>query len=487
MTLNKVKVLLSFLLVSVCACFGKEHTDAVSRYTIGFSQSADDRWRQIMMIQMESEVSKYPNLTLVISEAHNDTQTQIRQIREFIDRRVDLLIISPNEAEPITPVAEEAYRKGIPTIIWDRKILSEEYTTYIGADNYAIGRGVGNFIRAHFPQGSSILEIQGLRGSSPAYERHNGFKDVVDGDYPVRSIYGDWLPEATKSKVLDIPSYSGIDLVFAHNDDMALAAYEGIMEKSPTDAQRIKFIGVDAIVGVDAVLDGRLEASFLYPPGGEFVISTAMKILRGEQVEKNNTLQSSIVDITNAETLKTQSEQILNYQKRIKDQRQELDRIENGYRSVKTALFLAVLLVVILLISAFLAFIANARARRKNAELEILANQKLESFNRPSADDLFKDRLIDILERSYENAEFRVESMSDSLGMSRVQLYRKIHAIYGMAPTDLLKAYRLRKAAAMLKRGGYTVSEVAYSVGFSTPSYFTKCFKEMFGVKPSDY
>lgn len=489
MNFCKSTVLSAILIFSsVCSLFSREHTDAVSRkYTIGFSQSADDRWRQIMMIQMKSEVSKYPNLTLLISEAHNDTETQVRQIHEFIDRRVDLLVISPNESEPITPVAVEAYRSGIPTIIWDRKILSEEYTAYIGADNYSIGRSVGGYICSHFPKGSSILEIQGLRGSSPAQERHNGFMDVVNGDYRIRSIVGDWLPEVVKSKVRDISDWSRIDLVFAHNDDMALAAYEGIRERSPEDAGRIRFIGVDAIVGVDAVIDGRLEASFLYPPGGDFVIGTAMKILSGEKVEKNYTLTSSIVDSTNAETLKKQSDQMLDYQSRINEQRRELDSLESGYRSVRIVLILMVVLLLVLLVVAVLTFVANSRIKKRNAELEVLANQRVESFTKPGADDLFKDRLFDIMEHSYDKSDFTIESMSGSLGMSRVHLYRKCQEIYGIAPTDLLRTFRLRKAAAMLRRGGYTVSEVAYSVGFSTPSYFTKCFKEMFGVKPSEF
>lgn len=484
---SKVLLPVILIIVSVCSACGAEHTDAVSRHTIGFSQSADDRWRQIMMIQMESEVSKYPNLNLIIREAHNDTETQICQIREFIDRKVDLLIISPNESEPITPIAVEAYRKGIPTIIWDRKILSDEYTAYIGADNCSIGRSVGNYIRAHFPPGSSILEIQGLRGSSPAQERHKGFVDVVRGDYRVRSIVGDWLPSATKSKVLDITDYSGIDLVFAHNDDMALAAYEGISERSPSDAKRIKFIGVDAIVGVDAVIDGRLEASFLYPPGGEFVIETAMKLLSGEPVEKNNTLSSFTVDATNAETLKTQSDQMLGYQEHINQQKKELDKLNASYRSALALFVLLVVLVIALLVVVVLAFVANSKVRKRNAELEALANQRIEQFTKPGADDLFKDRLLDIMERSYDKSDFTVESMSAALGMSRVHLYRKIHEMYGIAPTDLLRTFRLRKAAAMLKRGGLTVSEVAYSVGFSTPGYFTKCFKEMFGVIPSEF
>ena len=476
-----------FIMVSVCSAFCAERTDAVSRYTIGFSQSADDRWRQIMMIQMESEVSKYPNLTLLIREAHNDTETQIRQIRELMEQKVDLLIISPNESEPITPIAIEAYRSGIPTIIWDRKILSDEYTAYIGADNYSIGRSVGNYIRSHFPPGSSILEIQGLRGSSPAQERHKGFIDVVNGDYRVRSIWGDWLSAATKSKVLDIQDYSRIDLVFAHNDDMALAAYDGISERSQADAKRIRFIGVDAIVGVDAVIDGRLEASFLYPPGGEFVIETAMKILGGKPVERKYILHSFIVDSTNAETIKAQSDQMLDYQNRINAQKKELDALDTGYRSARNVLILMILFVLVLLVVATLAVVANSKIRKRNAELEVLVNQKLEQFTKPRADDLFKDRLFDIMEHSYDKSDFTVESMSEALGMSRVHLYRKIHDMYGIAPTDLMRTFRLRKAAAMLKRGGYTVSEVAYSVGFSTPGYFTKCFKEMFGVTPSEF
>lgn len=435
------------------------------------------------MIQMESEVSKYPNLNLIISEAHNDTQTQIRQIRDFIDRKVDLLIISPNESEPITPIAVEAYRKGIPTIIWDRKIQSDEYTAYIGGDNYAIGRSVGNYIRAHFPAGSTILEIQGLRGCLPHRSGTRASRMWSTGITASGASSETGFPRWRSRS----PDLSGIDLVFAHNDDMALAAYEAIRERSPKDAKRIRFIGVDAIVGVDAVIDGRLEASFLYPPGGEYVIGEAMRILGGVQVEKNHTLPSSIVDTTNAETIKAQSDQMLDYQNHINTQKKELDQLNAGYRSVRSGLILMFLLVIVLLAAAVLTFIANSKIRKRNAELEVMASQRMEAFTKPNAEDLFKDMLYDIMERSYDKSDFTVESMSETLGMSRVHLYRKINEIYGIAPTELLRTYRLRKAAAMLRRGGYTISEVAYSVGFSTPGYFSKCFREMFGVNPSDF
>ena len=231
--------------------------DAVT-YRIGFSQCADDMWRQIMMIQMEAEATKYPNINLNIKVSRNNTEQQVSQIRELIDEGVDLLIISPNESSSqITDAAEEAYLSGIPTIIWDRKIESDMYSTYISADNYEIGRDVGEYVRSILPTGSSILEICGLEGSSPARERHQGFIDVINGHYDITRINGNWIHDVAKARVEDISDYKDIDLIFGHNDDMVLAAYEAINFRNSNDADRIKFIGIDAIVGVDAIIEAR--------------------------------------------------------------------------------------------------------------------------------------------------------------------------------------------------------------------------------------
>ena len=306
--------------IMLCSC--KKESEAVSQsYTIGFSQCVEDMWRQITMIQMEAEAGKYPGLHLIIKTASGDTDKQIEQIHELTDAKVDLLIISPNETEPVTAAAVEAYKKGIPTIIWDRKINSDQYTTFISADNYAIGRDVGQYVLSVLPEGSSILEISGLKGSSPAIERHKGFMDVIDSKYKLTSIIGDWQPAVARARVEDIPDYSKFDLVFGQNDEMALAAYDAIYDRNPEDADRIIFLGIDAVVGIDAIIDGRLDASFLYPPGGEFVIETAMKILKGETVDKQYILKSSRIDVSNALTLKSQSGQSLNYRGRINEQK----------------------------------------------------------------------------------------------------------------------------------------------------------------------
>ena len=386
--------------IMLCSC--KKESEAVSQsYTIGFSQCVEDMWRQITMIQMEAEAGKYPGLHLIIKTASGDTDKQIEQIHELTDAKVDLLIISPNETEPVTAAAVEAYKKGIPTIIWDRKINSDQYTTFISADNYAIGRDVGQYVLSVLPEGSSILEISGLKGSSPAIERHKGFMDVIDSKYKLTSIIGDWQAAVARARVEDIPDYSKFDLVFGQNDEMALAAYDAIYDRNPEDADRIIFLGIDAVVGIDAIIDGRLDASFLYPPGGEFVIETAMKILKGESVDKQYILKSSRIDVSNALTLKSQSGQILNYQSRINEQKKKLDNISNSYYMLRIATWLGILVLFVLTILAILIISNNRRLTirnkelelkriqtekitdelvAKNAEIENLANQKLQFF-----------------------------------------------------------------------------------------------------------
>lgn len=356
--------------VFLSGCQQEKEVDT-KKYTIGFSQCVDDMWRQITMIQMEAEATKYPGLHLVIKNASGNTEKQIDQIKELANSGVDLLIISPNETGPVTQAAVDAYRKGIPTIIWDRKIDSKEYTTFISADNYAIGRDVGKYVCSVLPEGATILEISGLKGSSPAIDRHNGFLDVIGSKYHVTTIAGDWQPSVARARVEDISDYSKIDLVFGQNDEMALAAYDAVSLKNPADAERIKFIGIDAVVGIDAVIDGRLDASFLYPPGGEFVIQTAMKILKGDPVEKNYTLKSFIVDSTNASTLKAQSDQLLNYQSHINAQKKQLDTITSSYSLLRESVW--VILVFVILMSMFIlfAFSTNKKLTKKNKELEL--------------------------------------------------------------------------------------------------------------------
>ena len=175
---NPLYILLWLFLILCFACSpGKKE----KKYVIGVSQcSMTDIWRQSMIRDMEVEALNHPEIELVVMDASQDNDTQISQIKGFIKKKVDLLIISSNETEPVTPVAVEAYRAGIPTIILDRKINSDEYTTYIGADNYEIGRSIGMYVSSLIKKETTILEIWGRRGSSSATERHQGFVECED-------------------------------------------------------------------------------------------------------------------------------------------------------------------------------------------------------------------------------------------------------------------------------------------------------------------
>lgn len=134
------------------------------KFVIGFSQCvANDAWRDAMHEEMFRELSFYPNLSLEIKDAKGNNELQIAQIRELQKQKVDLLIVSPNESEPITPIVEEVFRSGIPVIVVDRKINSNQYSAYIGGNNYEIGYTAGQYVRNIFDKEIKILEIWGLR------------------------------------------------------------------------------------------------------------------------------------------------------------------------------------------------------------------------------------------------------------------------------------------------------------------------------------
>lgn len=347
-------------------------------FVVGVSHSSiNDSWRKAMMLDMQVKASDYPGMTLDVKDADEDNDTQIKQIRELIKKRVDLIIISANESEPITTAAVEAYRAGIPTIIIDRKIYSEEYTTFIGADNYEIGRAAGLFVNSLLKKGkTTIVEVWGREGSSSALDRHNGFSDALihNNNVTVKTVYGRWHRDEAKVNIAALGSFENIDIVYAHNDPMALAAREAIMEVDPQAAERIKFIGIDALPGkgkgIEAVRDGYLTASFVYPTGGSTAIKVAWQILNGMPVSKHYALTSALIDKDNAGTIYLQTEQLADYQDQIEKQRNNLDKMFSEYRFLQNSVGLILLLLGIVILLALYVIHIFRKVQRKNHELK---------------------------------------------------------------------------------------------------------------------
>lgn len=367
------KYYLSLLFLSLvivgCSRTGKE-----KKYVIGLSQCMlNDDWRQAMIKESTIEISNYDNVELVVKDAKNNNETQIEQIRELVRQKVDVLIISPYQSEPITAVAEEAYRAGIPTIITDRKVNTDLYTTFVSANNYEIGKAAGNYAASHLPKNALILELWGLTQTSPAQERHKGFVDALIGrnDLNYRRIDGQWLYDSVRVELQKLEHPEEIDFVYSHNDMMAIAAREYFTALDSVKGKALHIIGVDAVpgAGLEAVQDGRINASFMYPTGGEQVIRAAMQIIRGQHVDKFIPLRTAPVDRQAAETLLLQSEQLQNYKQRIEAQLSRIDGLSGRFYFLQNSLLVISLLMLGFIALSVYVFYINRKVHRTNKSL----------------------------------------------------------------------------------------------------------------------
>lgn len=366
--------LLFLVLLSVTGCGQRTKT---AEFTIGFSQCiGSDQWRKTMLQEMKMELSLHPGARFIYKDAQGNSETQIRQVKSMLKEGIDLLIISPNEAQPLTPIVDETYSKGIPVIIIDRKTASSQYTAYVGADNYQVGRMAADYIAATSRGKVNVLEIMGLPGSSPAIERERGFADGIAKNTRIRitaKIYGDWVKQHAISQLSQIGrNLTETDYVFAHNDVMAAGARAYI--NTSYRGKQVKVIGVDALPsqggGLQLVADGILNASLLYPTGGKEAITTAFQILNKATFIRENILQSLVIDPSNVQLMKLQWNRISTQQRDIENQQGLLEEQRIIYNDQKMILNVIVITLVLAIIFGGLAFFSLIENRKANKSLE---------------------------------------------------------------------------------------------------------------------
>ena len=386
------------LLFLSVACSRKE-----ADYTIAVSQCSEDDWRAQMNKEILREALFYPGVNIEVYQAHDDNVRQIQDIESLIKKKVDLLIVAPNEAEAITPVIEKVYDAGIPVILVDRKINSEKYTAYVGADNYEIGRRAGEYIADRLKGKGRVIEIAGLKGSTPAVERHRGMVEALKAAPDVQviaSVEAGWFQQKA-GEVMDslLDVYPQVDLVFAQNDRMAIGAYEKARQKKR--AGQIAFVGVDAVTdGVESVAGGRLDATFIYPTGGDKVMQVAMAILRGEPYQRENILSTALVNRANARVMQMQMKHILTLDQKIELLNRQLDDYFLRYSAQKMFLYACV---VILVLAGFLFFFLVRAFWGKNRLNTELSSQKQQLEQQRDQLQAQRDQLI-VLSRQLEEA-----------------------------------------------------------------------------------
>ena len=367
-------IVILFCFLGMVAC----HQD-VPHFRIGVAQCSDDSWRHKMNDEILREAMFYDGVAVEIRSAGDDNRKQAEDVRYFMDKGVDLLIISANEAAPMTPVVEEAYRKGIPVILIDRKILSDKYTAYIGADNYEIGRAVGNYIASSLRGKGNVVELTGLGGSTPAMERHQGFMAAISKFPDIKLI--DKADAAWESGPAEVEMDSmlcrhpKIDAVYAHNDRIAPGAYRAA--KKVGREKEMLFVGIDALPGkgngLELVLDSVLNATFIYPTNGDKVVQLAMNILEKKPYPRETVMNTAVVDHTNAHVMQLQTMHIAELDQKI----ETLNGRIGGYLSrVATQQVVMYGGLVILLLVAGLLLVVYKSLRSKNRLNRELSEQK---------------------------------------------------------------------------------------------------------------
>jgi len=507
------------LLVTICWGCSRQQP----RYVIGVSQCSEDIWRDKQNAELRMGTYFQEGVELRFTAAYDSDERQVQQIDSLLQTGIDLLIVAPNQLQTITPAIDKAYDSGVPVIVFERKTNSQKYTAFMSADNYEMGRQMGEYVSARLGHHGNVVEVRGLAGSSPAIERHEGFAEAISSDpdiHIIATLQGDW----TEQKAYEIVKQwrrahpnEHIDLVFGMNDRSAIGARKALMERG--EALPL-FVGIDGLPGKDGgirlVRDSILEASYIYPTHGDQLLQLAVDILEGNPYEKETLLMSALITHDNANVLYMQSEEIMHQSNNLDQLHKKADSYLQKLDTQRTITFLACGIIILLLIAIVLFYryhIGKMTLRRERV-VNTLWNLKPEDVPAPATtspdqvesaetDDqtnqpdnaepemstsasVFITRFKDVVEARLDNSELSVEDLAADMNLSRVQLYRKVKSVTGSTPVELLRTARLKRGYQLLITTDKSISEVAYQVGFTAPSYFTKCFKDEYGQLPGD-
>ena len=401
-----------FYVLSLLACSRKPEV-----FTIGVSQCSVDAWREAANNEIGQEALFYNNLNLVFKSVRDDSQQQIADIEQFIEDGVDLLIISPNESSALSPVVEKAYDAGIPVVLFDRKVDSDKYTAFIGGDNRQIGSIAGSYTLSIIDGRKRIALIRGTRGSTADTERYEGFVSVLDqqkisGAAIAVEAYANFTREDARKAMGEILSKTReedpYDLVFAFNDEMAAGVYDAYVEAG---MKKPFIMGIDALLAADGtgtipyILDGMIDASFIYPTGGNAVISLAHRILMGEPFERENILSTEMVNRTNVRVYQTQVNQLAEKQRRAEELNSRIQAYNQRYERQQQMMYIILAFAMILgMVLILLAF----TMRTRNRLVIRLNEQNAQILKQVESLEAQKKQLIDLSEQLEETTQAKL-------------------------------------------------------------------------------
>lgn len=262
-------------------------------YLIGMSQAnLIEPSRVTMNLEFQEAARQYDNLRVIYTDAAQDSQRQIEDIRRLMGFGIDLLVVSPDDTETLRPILSEVYQK-IPVIVLDRAVSGGDYTLFIGPDNDQIGYLAGQRVLELLGErGGTVVEILGMRDTSPVTERQEGFLRALKAHPEITiegALYANWMQDQAQDRFKEYLVVYGksADVVFAQNDAMAYGAW---LAARDLRVEGISFIGADGLDveggGVDLVNRGILDSTIYYPTGARQAVEYSMRILSGEKLEE---------------------------------------------------------------------------------------------------------------------------------------------------------------------------------------------------------
>ena len=466
------------------------------QYVVGVSQCWDDAWRQKMNNEMDCEVLRHPELRLHRRVSLGDTELQCAHIDSFISEKVDALIISPSDAEQVKPAVTRAYKAGIPVIIADRRISGEEWTAFIGGDNYRVGQLMAEWVNTVERQKSKVessepsplhvLEVQGMHGSMPEQLRHQGLTDGINGKIDLQSVAGYIDAYTEVSRYLS--SHKNIDAIVAQNDIMAIESAKAVRDAEGYGKGSVRIMGVDGItVGLQAIANGDIECSAVYPTRGDLLVTTAAAILSGAPFVRDTVIETTMVDATMAPLLLRQFELRTHDLETMQMVNKLAETNLHNIRIDRNLLIIAFIVVSALLLLALLYVLHRQTMMQTKINRTIRQVEDVqEAIQLNHRDAAFAERIRQIVDSHLTDPKLNVEYLATALQLDRTQVFRRVKSVTGKGPAEYIREQRLIRADEQLRTTDKSIRQIANELCFSSPGYFSKYYKDYFGHLPSE-
>jgi ribose transport system substrate-binding protein len=282
--------------------------ETARKLLFGFSQANNGHpWRvaQTNAVQKSWEANYKDQAELIVTDAQNKPEKQTADVEDMITRKIDVLILTPVTADAMSPVTKKAIDAGIKVITLDRQV-NTPVTLHIGADNKLIGKAAAKYIAEKLNGKGNIIEIQGTLGASATTDRHDQFLEELK-NYPdvkvIASQTADYSREPALKFMEDTLQRFGPDefqVVYAHNDEMALGAVQAL--KAADRLKDVLVVGIDGQnEAFDSIKKGEMAATFTYPNGGTEGVIYAAKLMNGDKLPETLVLDSAQVDASNVD------------------------------------------------------------------------------------------------------------------------------------------------------------------------------------------